>query len=125
MSTGNRDVLELGEACAKELLAALCFDPDLTDEQLAGAYDELIRGFVAGVAQVHTFSGTMYCSQCNELCSDYYMVRDDVWLQVMPTDAGYLHLVCLEKRLGRRLSGPDFPLCPINDFVHFLLLRQP
>lgn len=124
MSTRNRNVLELGEACAAELLAALCVDPDLSDDQRDAAYDELIRGFVEGVARVHTFAGTMYCSECNELCSDYYMVTDAVWLAAMPTDAGYLHLVCLEKRLGRRLGSPDFPLCPINDFVHFLLRRS-
>jgi hypothetical protein len=45
---------------------------------------------------------------------DYYMLRDAVWLEGNPAEAGMLCLECVEKRLGRLLTPWDFSTAPIN-----------
>src|SRR6478736_2828151 len=60
---------------------------------------------------------TWPCDDCkvnvNEI-DEYYMVEDEIWLSVMPDFTGMLCIGCLENRLGRVLTPPDFPLYPIN-----------
>jgi hypothetical protein len=43
------------------------------------------------------------------------MVTDTVWLSVNHYVQGMLCIGCLEKRLGRKLTPPDFTLCPLNN----------
>jgi hypothetical protein len=56
---------------------------------------------------------------------DWYVVHDHVWAAAgMPVDPdreppcageGFLHVLCLEKRLGRELTADDFPAdVPLN-----------
>jgi hypothetical protein len=44
----------------------------------------------------------------------YYMLRDDVWPEANPDDAGMLCFRCVQARLGRRLTARDFTDAPIN-----------
>jgi hypothetical protein len=47
------------------------------------------------------------------LAGEWYMVRDEVWqeagMPLEPTRRDYLCVLCLEDRLGRELTGADFP----------------
>ena len=49
-----------------------------------------------------------YCVDCAKF-RGFYMVHDDIWQEIMPTDEGFLCLPCLQKRLGRSLTIYDFP----------------
>lgn len=40
---------------------------------------------------------------------EYYHVHDHVWLAAVPDKKGELCIECLEKRLGRKLNGYNFP----------------
>ncbi|GAB3975613.1 hypothetical protein GCM10028806_33560 [Spirosoma terrae] len=59
-----------------------------------------------------------FCKCCNKDTfddnRDYYMVRDEVWFQIMPTKKGMLCMDCLETKLGRKLTAADLTLCPLN-----------
>lgn len=61
--------------------------------------------------------GAFLCMDCsaNTLHIDeYYMVTDEVWESSVPERRGMLCIGCLEARLGRTLTGVDFPDYPIN-----------
>jgi hypothetical protein len=45
---------------------------------------------------------------------DFYGVNDSVWLEAVPDGKGMLCLLCLQVRLGRRLTLADFDTAPIN-----------
>lgn len=61
------------------------------------------------------------CAKCGEWepMVEGYMVNDSLWLSVMPSRKGYLHLGCLESMIGRPLAAGDFPPLPVNDAVLF------
>lgn len=86
------------------------------------------------------------CMDCKKSCyklNEYYMVQDTVWLEAISSHKGLLCVGCLESRLGRKLVGRDFILCPLNvvnmengskrlkdrigqdlaDYVYFILLE--
>jgi hypothetical protein len=62
------------------------------------------------------------------LLSEYYMVKDKLWYEAVPTDDILydrstshnimLCIGCLEKRLGRKLCQKDFTRCPLNDHLY-------
>jgi hypothetical protein len=54
------------------------------------------------------------CGNCTKL--EHYFVKDSVWqgLASMP-EAGMLHVLCLEGRIGRRLTPEDFTNAHINN----------
>lgn len=60
------------------------------------------------------------CMDCGKetIETDYYMVKDDVWLAAVPDENGcgvfFLCRECLAARLGRPLNPDDFTDCPIN-----------
>jgi hypothetical protein len=56
----------------------------------------------------------MDCGVDTEAINESYMVIDDLWLAVVPTEAGMLCLGCLEKRLGRELQRKDFAEFSVN-----------
>ena len=58
------------------------------------------------------------CSIDTMEIGEYYMVRDDVWREAMPTGRGYLCIGCLEALLGRDLRPADFTDCPLNHDNH-------
>ena len=45
---------------------------------------------------------------------EFYIVKDEVWLNAVPDKRGYLCIGCLEKRLGRQLTYDDFTVALIN-----------
>ena len=45
---------------------------------------------------------------------EWYMLRDDVWLEANPVDDGKLCVGCVEERLGRKLGRENFTDAPIN-----------
>jgi hypothetical protein len=45
---------------------------------------------------------------------EYYMLRDNVWLEANPDDAGMLCFRCVQARLGRRLRARDFMDLPMD-----------
>ena len=56
-----------------------------------------------------------HCLDCGVdtfVIKDWYMVRDELWRQVItdgdPSTRRFLCILCLEKRLGRRLIASDF-----------------
>jgi hypothetical protein len=54
------------------------------------------------------------CGECTKL--EHYFVKNTVWqgLANMP-EAGMLHVLCLERRIGRKLNPTDFTDAHINN----------
>jgi hypothetical protein len=62
------------------------------------------------------------CVECQQLLpvrETLYLVRGEVWRAAgMPLwDSGYLHRACLEKRLGRKLTGEDYLVRVVGQIV--------
>lgn len=56
------------------------------------------------------------CMDCDLDCHDeYYVVHHHVWREAVGRRAGFLCVLCLEERLGRRLDPDDFLPCGAND----------
>ena len=55
------------------------------------------------------------CSANTTRMHEYYMLRDEVWLQTgLGFADGRLCIGCVEKRIGRELHPSDFTDCRIN-----------
>lgn len=66
----------------------------------------------------------LFCDLCRNGELEMYMVLDTVWAAAgMGKSKGFLHLSCLETRLGRRLSKDDFPKYVINKAILFAFER--
>ena len=80
-----------------------------------------------GVRLVHTCRqcghGRHDCRKCGEDAGNFYMVRDEVWVEAVGDQRGLLHLDCLEELLGRRLEDSDFTDCPANSTLMWGLRR--
>jgi len=67
------------------------------------------------------------CKDCgfNTLHGDeYYMVTNEAWkASGLTSNGGMLCIGCLETRLGRELTGEDFPDYPINRGVFGMSAR--
>ncbi|QSM01148.1 hypothetical protein SEA_NANOSMITE_124 [Mycobacterium phage Nanosmite] len=50
--------------------------------------------------------------------NEFYFIRTDLWLSVMPSIDGMLCVGCIEIRLGRRLVSTDFTNASINSLYH-------
>lgn len=50
--------------------------------------------------------------------NEFYFIKTELWLSVMPTINGMLCIGCLEKRLGRQLKADDFTEASINSPRH-------
>lgn len=64
------------------------------------------------------------CAECGQdMCQrgavTMYMVHDDLWLSAMPDKKGFLHLHCLEQRLGREIEFADFTSAQINEEIRY------
>ncbi len=56
--------------------------------------------------------------ECNEIVvEEVYMLHDDLWRRAAGrwSLAGFLHLKCAEKRLGRRIRRTDLTDAPCNE----------
>ena len=49
---------------------------------------------------------------------EFYFIKTELWLSVMPSIAGMLCIGCLEDRLGRMLRTDDFTDASINSPHH-------
>lgn len=80
------------------------------------------------------------CLHCNEPFHEDYMVENAVWREAVPDVAEryaamiaeglpkhglYLHLRCLEARLGRRVTLADLSKAPCNDSIRYFFGRDP
>jgi hypothetical protein len=58
------------------------------------------------------------CDHCGRPVRQLYMVHDSVWVKAFPPDYSpwlmNLHVGCLERRLGRRLTSRDFYYPPLH-----------
>jgi hypothetical protein len=58
------------------------------------------------------------CADCGRdtIGVEYYIIHDHLWAAAgMAPDGGFLCVGCLERRLGRPLTGADFPPhIPVN-----------
>ena len=54
------------------------------------------------------------CRDCDRTDPEFYMVKRDLWLKVVPSGRGCLCLGCFAKRLGRPLAPDDFSDPPIS-----------
>ena len=65
------------------------------------------------------------CCECGEPqnLNDHYMLKNHVWGKVA-ADNEYLHLRCVEVRLGRRINLNDFTSSPINNTLRHLLREE-
>lgn len=45
---------------------------------------------------------------------EWYMVWPQVWAAARVADRRFLHIACLEARLGRPLTAADFTTAPVN-----------
>lgn len=62
------------------------------------------------------------CIDCQTLELTGYMVKHSIWAEAsLATNAGCLHVWCLEKRLGRPLQVEDLLDAPINSLVFYFL----
>lgn len=59
----------------------------------------------------------MDCAACTNCNHEYYMVTEEVWLEVNPKDRGMLCIGCLEVRRGKLLMSDDFSGAPINSIA--------
>jgi hypothetical protein len=54
-------------------------------------------------------SSSMPCHHCGRPVRQLYMLHDKIWrLTGAPLVMAHLHIGCVEKRIGRRLTGRDF-----------------
>jgi hypothetical protein len=95
---------------AVEVGASVLRGPKVFLHDAAGRYLGLCRWSGSRV----TFAPS--CIDCRAPRPEWYMVHDKVWRR----EAGYRGdeqacLVCLEKRLGRKLGKKDFTTAPVND----------
>jgi hypothetical protein len=56
----------------------------------------------------------MDCTNDTYESEEFYMLWNRVWRSINYKIEGMLCLVCVEKRLGRELTGNDFSKAPIN-----------
>ena len=61
------------------------------------------------------------CLHCEKefTYEDYaYMVCDHIWKEAgFSYHQGYVHILCLENKIGRSLKKTDFMKCPLNHWV--------
>ena len=69
-------------------------------------------------AKAQAFDARHHCTHCGGSDMEKFMVRDSVWQAANMAD-GFLHLRCLEHRLGRKLVVGDFTDAPINNELKF------
>lgn len=55
----------------------------------------------------------LVCEQCNDVWPNMIMLKEDVWLSIAEKEE-FLCEECIEKRLGRPLTGWDLKDCPLN-----------
>jgi hypothetical protein len=75
----------------------------------------LFEGFRQSPQPATFDSRCLGCRVDTHAIGDYYMLRNEVWVEANPNVAGQLCVSCVERRLGRPLTPTDFTAAPIND----------
>jgi hypothetical protein len=66
------------------------------------------------------FNWLLACRECGQVCGEDYSLLDEVWaLTGLDSKGGRLHLKCVEKRIGRKLTLEDFSNFPVNEGIRF------
>ena len=88
-------------------------DPELADAM----------GYIVDQMRLTWKSGPyITCSHCGEPVCDAYILQDEVWRAAWPTWRGYLHLRCVEARLGRAITAADLKAdIPLNAALIYVL----
>lgn len=94
----------------------------LRDLILSNRTDHAIKLVNLRAEREEAFNARHFCAHCKEASTDAFMVKNDVWAEA-GMGKGFLHLVCLEDRIGRSLTSDDFPDYPINRPVLFGYIR--
>lgn len=86
-----------------------------------GHLDQAARLIRMKEEQESDLNARYHCAECGKDDLDHYMVTNEVWQAAGMAEGrgGFLHLVCLERRLGRPLSLGDFPDLTINNAVRY------
>ena len=57
-----------------------------------------------------------YCIDCKiDTRDEHYFVNLDLWMKAVGSKHGMVCILCLEKRIGRKLNSKDFTDCYINN----------
>jgi hypothetical protein len=59
----------------------------------------------------------MTCMYCGTPNDEYYMLHDELWSSIAPSDDDLMCLTCAEDRLGRPLAPDDFLFTPAELMV--------
>lgn len=98
------------------------------EQAIASCIDDLVAGvarvvYSFGGRDIHLRDGSRIefrwelvvidwrCLDCGidtDAIDEYYMLRDEVWREANPDINGHLCIGCVEQRLARTLSAPDF-----------------
>lgn len=54
------------------------------------------------------------CGKDTGRMHEHYFIHTWLWIRAVPTGDGMLCVGCLEARIGRRLTGIDFPPVTVN-----------
>jgi hypothetical protein len=113
--TGNDEDIEIGAVAGLGVWARNKATGAST--LISGAHEECAACRTHARREV---SKHRFCIECGTEVLDYYALDDDIWTAVAgEPDAGALHLGCVEKRLGRRLTVEDFKRVATNSTVFF------
>ncbi len=70
------------------------------------------------------YEGEEICGHCGKTVSQGYMLKNEVWGRVWESKKGFLHLKCVEERLGRLLTVEDFKECWLNGALLYFLKER-
>lgn len=89
-------------------------------QALVGTDDDAAKERVeCWIKQEDDFVARRICAECGQVPNETYMVNDEVWAAADMKKRGFLHLNCLELRLGRNLEIEDFTAWPVNNDIRF------
>lgn len=95
----------------------------LVEYMESGNMPHVIRLVRAKADQEAMREARLFCAECKGGDLEMYMVHNAVWTAA-GMEKGFLHLPCLERRLGRTLSADDFPRYVINKAILFAFERS-
>lgn len=103
------------------------FSPIIRLRRLLTTFEKSLFETLNGVTHPMKFT----CFHCGKDYHEDYRVYDRIWHSVLPPKSPdatiprvggyYLHLACLEARLGRRVIVDDLTLAPCNDAIRYFV----
>jgi len=107
--------------------ASICTPDDDYRKVIQDAIDRVgVEDFIRGIYSYGIYSLVLnialengeaqICPFCNNRTDDYYMIHDEVWQEAV---GEHIHsqacILCIEEKIGRKLTKEDFTNFPIND----------